>query len=81
MRKPPHVMVGAHHNEGKRLAAVAKAEAWTRKQADWLNTRPTVILEAVRHGGLPADIEGVESKYALEGIPPPLDSSPSLPAH
>ncbi len=38
-----------------------------------LQTMPEVILETVRRGWLPEQIEGVSSKYALEGHPPPLE--------
>ncbi len=38
-----------------------------------MQTSPEEILEAVRRGWLPEDIEGVSSKYALEGSPPPLE--------
>ena len=34
---------------------------------------PEVILETVRRGWLPEDIEGGSSWYALEGHPPPLE--------
>ena len=37
-----------------------------------LDTTPEEILEAVRRGWLPEQVEGVESKYALEGNPPEL---------
>ena len=38
-----------------------------------MNTTPEVILEAVRRSWLPEQIEGVSSKYVLEGHPPPLE--------
>ena len=38
-----------------------------------MNTTPEVILEAVRRGWLPEQIEKVSSKYALEAHPPPLE--------
>jgi hypothetical protein len=41
-----------------------------------LNTTPEEILATVRRGWLPEQIEGVSSKYALEGHPPPLESVP-----
>ena len=59
--------------EQLRLAAVDKAERWTEGQAARLDTTPEEILEAVRCGWLPVQIEGVSSKHALEGHPPPLE--------
>ncbi len=56
--------------ERERLAAVAKAERWTAGQAARLGTSPDEILEVVRRGWLPEQIEGVSSKYAVEGNPP-----------
>ncbi len=59
--------------EQLRVSAVEKARRWTINQAARLDTSPEVILEAIRRGPwLPEQIEGVESKYALEGIPPEL---------
>ena len=52
------------------------AERWTAGQAARLNTTPEVILDAVRRGWLSEQIEGVSSKYALEGHPPPLEDVP-----
>ena len=34
---------------------------------------PAVILEAVRRGWLPEQVERVSSKYVLEDHPPPLE--------
>ena len=52
---------------------MAKSQAWTEGQAARLDTTPEEILEAVRRGWLPEQIEAVSSKYALEGHPPPLE--------
>lgn len=60
-------------NEQERRAAIERAEHWTADQAARLQTTPAVILEAVRRGWLPGDIEAARSKYALEGNPPPLE--------
>ncbi len=49
------------------------AERWTAGQATRLGMTPAVILETVRRGWLPEQIEVVTSKYALEGHPPPLE--------
>ena len=49
------------------------ARRWTAGQAARLDTTPEEILEAVRCGWLPVQIEGVSSKHALEGHPPPLE--------
>jgi hypothetical protein len=46
------------------------AECWTAGQAARLQTTPEEILEAVRRGWLPEQIEGVSSKYRLEDHPP-----------
>ena len=61
--------------ETARLAAVAKADRWTAGQAVRLDTTPEVILDAVRRGWLPDDIEATRSKYALEGNPPELEGA------
>ncbi len=37
-------------DEGKRKAAVAKAERWTERQAWRLNTAPEANLDALRRG-------------------------------
>ena len=55
--------------EQLRQSAVAKADESTEGQAARLDTTPEEILEAVRRGWLPEQIEGVTSKYALEGHP------------
>ncbi len=60
--------------EQLRVAVVAKDKAWTENQAARLDVTPDEIMEAVRLGWLPEQIEGVSSKYALEGHPPPLES-------
>ena len=53
------------------------AERWTAGQAARLQTMPEAILKAIRRGPwLPDQIEGVESKYALEGNPPPIEDVP-----
>ena len=57
-------------------SAVAKAERWTAGQAARLQTTPEAILEAIRRGWLPEQVEGVSSKYALEGHPSPLEDVP-----
>ena len=62
--------------ERERQSAVARAERWTAGQTARLNTTPEVILEIVRRGWLPEQIEGVSSKYALEYRPPPLEDVP-----
>ena len=43
------------------------------RQSARLGMTPEVILETVRLGWLPEQIEGVSSKHALEGQPPPLE--------
>ena len=60
------VMRDTFYNEDARLAAVARAERWTARQAARLDTSPETILEAIRRAWLPEDIEGVSSKYRLE---------------
>ncbi len=59
--------------EQLRQSAVMKAERWTAAQAARLQTTPEVILEIVRHGWLPEQIEVVSSRYALEDHTPPLE--------
>ena len=49
-----------------RVAAVAKADAWTTRQAERLGVTSAEIIDAVARGWLPADIEAAESKYYLE---------------
>lgn len=55
--------------EALRTAAVAKGWAWTAGQAARLNTSPEEILEAIKRGWLPTDIERIENRYALESDP------------
>ena len=55
--------------EQARKAAVEHADAWVAGQAARLQTTPAMILDAVRRGWLPEQIEGVTSKYALEDGP------------
>ena len=55
--------------EQARKAALNSGERWTLAQAARLQTSPAVILDAVRWGWLPEQIEGVTSKYALEDGP------------
>lgn len=47
-----------------------ESKRWTAGQAARLQTEPAVILGAVQRGWLPEQIEGVDSKYALEDTPP-----------
>ena len=56
--------------EASRVAAVAKANRWTLIQAARLELMPKEITAAVRRGWLPEQIEGVSSRYVLEGNPP-----------
>ena len=61
------------YDEAPRVEARRRAERWTAHQAARLHTTPENILEAIRERAwLPEDIEGVSSKYALEGNPPEL---------
>ncbi len=55
--------------EQARAAAVEKARRWTEGQAARLGTNADCILEAVKRGWLPENIEAVSSKYALEDDP------------
>jgi len=56
-----------------RERAVAKAERWTRNQAERLDTTTDVILAAIRERcWLPEQIAAVSSRYVLEGLPPLL---------
>ncbi len=66
-----HLHRDTSHEHVARTVAGAKAERWTDRQAWRLNTRPAVILEAIReHAWLPEQIEGVSSQYRLEDHPP-----------
>ena len=53
-----------------RLAAVKRAEAWTRGQATRLGVSPDDILGAVRRGWLPEHLERVSHAVVLQGDPP-----------
>ena len=56
--------------EQAREAAVEHADAWTRGQAARLQTSPAVILDAIKRGWLPENIQEVTSRYAFEDAPP-----------
>lgn len=60
---------GTPYSVDSQRFAIAKAGRWTAEQAERLSTSPAVILDAIKRGWLPDQIEGVESKYRLEGVP------------
>ena len=49
-----------------------RAGPWLAAAGTRLDTTPETILETVRRGWLPEQIEAVSSKYRLEGNPPEL---------
>ena len=65
-------------NERERMAAVAKAEAWTRDQAARLDTTPEEILAAIRRGWISEQIEDLPIAKApdLQARPPELEGVP-----
>ena len=63
--------------EAARVAAVAKADAWTLGQAARLEVMPKEILATIRCGWLPEQIATVSSKYHLEDNPPLPNGVPS----
>jgi hypothetical protein len=64
-------MIVGRDQEALRRSAVDCADRWVVGQAARLQTGPAVVLDAVRRGWLPPDIETATSKYQLEDIPPP----------
>jgi hypothetical protein len=60
----------------EQLRQSAVANEWTEGQATRLDTTPEVILEAIRRGWFPEQIEAVTSRYALEDNPPLLEGVP-----
>lgn len=52
-------------NENARVAAVAKAAEWTRKQAERLGVKPAAINASILLGNLPPDIEAMTSRHEL----------------
>ena len=74
------------YDPNERMAAVAKAEQWTERQASRLGYSPAEILAAVRRGWVWSDIEALPTAQAnrLEGRPglalaAKLKAAPVLP--
>ncbi len=56
--------------ERLRQSAVERANRWTEREAARLGVSPENILEAIKRGWLPTDIQEVTNRYALEDHPP-----------
>ena len=65
------------YDGAERARYAAKAERWTVNQAQRLNCSADEILDAIKAGWLPENVESITSRYALEGVPPPRDDVPS----